>query len=334
LELLFTSIDEAQAGAKWQALFQRHWPAYEQWFLSEGIEARPTYLVARRQLEAHMPELLPTYERLCELAGGGDLAARCLGLYSPPAYLTGCSQVVWPGADPWLVRNYDYAPHLCEGVILRSAWNGRRVVAMLDSLWGALDGVNEAGLAVSLTFGGRRVVGEGFGVPLILRYILEFCETAREAGEVMARVPCHMAYNVTAVDRRGRFMTAFVAPDRPAIIRQVPIAANHQGRIDWHSYARATATLERERYLFFRLREDGMTPERLVDYFFRPPLYTRAYENGFGTLYTAIYRPATGEASYAWPDGRWTLGLEQFEEAMRPQRFRPAPVEPSGSLGT
>ena len=27
----------------------------------------------------------------------------------------------------------------------------------------------DAGLAVSLTFGGRRVVGDGFGVPLILR---------------------------------------------------------------------------------------------------------------------------------------------------------------------
>ena len=31
---------------------------------------------------------------------------------------------------------------------------------MLDCLWGLLDGVNDAGPAVSLTFGGRSQVGE------------------------------------------------------------------------------------------------------------------------------------------------------------------------------
>jgi predicted choloylglycine hydrolase len=326
MELLFTAVDEARAGAKWQALFQRHWPAYRQWFLSEGMEPRPTYGQALRQLKAHMPELLPTYERLCELAGGGDLEARFLALYRPPAYLTGCSQAVWLGDDPLLVRNYDYAPALCEGAILRSNWNGRTVLAMVDCLWGALDGVNDAGLAVSLTFGGRQVVGDGFGVPLIVRYILEFCDSVKEAQAVLRRVPCHMAYNVTAVDRSGSFMTAYLAPDRPPLIKQVPVAANHQGRIDWHKYARATATLERERYLYFRLQEAGMTADKLVRCFFRAPLYTTAYDRGFGTVYTAAYRPASGEASYIWPDGRWRQSLAHFQEGTRHQGFTPSPA--------
>ena len=138
-------------------------------------------------------------------AGGLDLQARFLALYRPPAYLTGCSQVVWPGEEPMLVRNYDYSPALCEGLILLSRWNGRAVLAMVDCLWGVLDGINDAGLAVSLTFGGRKVVGDGFGIPIVLRYILEFCDTAEQAGEVHAsRVPVHMSYNVTAVDRRGK----------------------------------------------------------------------------------------------------------------------------------
>lgn len=77
---------------------------------------------------------------------------------------------------------------------------------------GVLDGLNEDGLAVSLTFGGRRIVGEGFGVPLLLRYILEFCTTTREAVEVLKRVPTHMAYNITVLDRSGAFMTVFIAP--------------------------------------------------------------------------------------------------------------------------
>ncbi len=66
---------------------------------------------------------------------------------------------------------------------------------MSDGLWGLLDGMNAAGLVLSLTFGGRQVVGEGFGVPLILRYVLEFCRTTEEATEVLARIPCHMTYN-------------------------------------------------------------------------------------------------------------------------------------------
>ena len=323
MELLFRTIAEDRAGAKWQALFDEHWPAYRHWHLSEGIEARPTYRDCRVKLKVFMPELLPTYERLCELAGGGDTAARFLSLYRPPAYITGCSQVVWPGSEPILIRNYDYSPALCQGAILLSRWNGRAVLAMIDCLWGVLDGVNEAGLAASLTFGGRRVAGEGFGIPLIVRYLLEFCDTTAEAAAVLRRVPSHMAYNVTVVDKTGAFITALMAPDRETRITQLPIAANHQLHVDWHKFARATATLERERFLFFRLQDSKMTRERLSACFLRPPLHTTAYGRGFGTVYTAVYRPAAGQARYIWPDGSWQQSIGQFTEGLRHQHFLP-----------
>jgi predicted choloylglycine hydrolase len=323
MEIQFSAVEEATVGAKWQALFQRYWPSYRKWYLLEGIEARPTFARCERQLKQHMPELLPTYERICEAAGGGDLPARFLSLYKPPAYLTGCSQVVWPGEEPMLIRNYDYAPALCEGMVMLTRWNGRAVLAMVDCLWGALDGVNDAGLAVSLTFGGRKVVGDGFGVPLIVRYILEFCDTTDQAAEVLRRVPCHMAYNVTVVDKTGAFVTAFIAPDREPYITPIPIAANHQGRIDWHRFARATSTLERERFLFFRLQDSSMTTANMVNCFLRSPLYTTAYNNGFGTLYTAVYTPASGVAQYIWPDGCWRKSLSAFEEEGRRQRYLP-----------
>jgi predicted choloylglycine hydrolase len=327
LELLFRAVGEDQPGEKWQGLFAQHWPAYRHWFLSEGIEERPTYREALTKLRRYMPELVPTYERLCELSGGGDLEARFLSLYRPPAYLTGCSQVVWPDSKtPMLVRNYDYNPALCEGLILLSRWNGRAVLAMVDCLWGVLDGINDAGLAVSLTFGGRKAVGDGFGIPIVLRYILEFCETVEQVGEVMCRVPVHMAYNVTAVDPTGRFITALAAPDRATRVREIPIAANHQTYIDWHTYARATATLERERFLFFRLREAGMTPERLISCFFRRPLYTTAYGRGFGTLYTSVYWPRRKTARFLWPDGAWDQSIARFEEGERRQQFYPEPA--------
>ena len=61
-------------------------------------------------LREHLPELLPTWERLVELVGGGDLEARFLSLYDPPAFVAGCTQALWTHRTPALIRNYDYAP--------------------------------------------------------------------------------------------------------------------------------------------------------------------------------------------------------------------------------
>lgn len=333
MELTFQALAEDRIGPRWSRLFRGFWPSYRRWFLSEGIDRRPTYMAGLRKLRAHMPELIPTYEAACEAAGGGDLEARCLALWCPPAYMTGCSQVVWPNDEPVLIRNYDYAPAYCEGVLLNSCWNERRVMAATDCLWGALDGVNDAGLAASLTFGGRQVVGEGFGIPLIVRYILEFCSDVPEACEALERLPSHMAYNVTIVDRNGRFATAYLAPDRKTAVRQVPVTTNHQGRIDWHNFARASATLERERFLYFRLQDSTMNAERLLEHFLKPPLYTRAYANGFGTIYTAAYRPRSGTAAYMWPGKRVGQSLHDFREGTHHQRFaRRADRDASGDV--
>ncbi len=66
------------------------------------------------------------------------------------------------------MRNYDYSPAAFDRVILHTNWQGRRVLGTSDGLWGLVDGMNDAGLAISLTFGGRQIVGDGFGLPLIL----------------------------------------------------------------------------------------------------------------------------------------------------------------------
>lgn len=313
--LVFRTVHEEAPGPKWQSLFDYHWPAYEHWYLSEGERERPAYLACYNALRRHMPELLDTYKALCELAGGGDLAARLLSLYRPPAYITGCSQAVLarPGATV-LARNYDYPPELCEGSILHTRWNGRRVIAMSDCLWGVLDGMNDAGLAVSLAFGGRKVVGDGFGAPIILRYILEFCDSVPQAAEVLARVPTHMAYNITMADSAGRYVTAMIAPDRRASIRRVPVATNHQKKIEWYAHALASETLIRERQLSILVNDAATTEERLVSAFFSPPLFRHDYGRGLGTVYTAVYRPVAGHVQFHWPGLRLDLAFDDFPE--------------------
>lgn len=325
MERTIAAISEAVPGNKWQSLFHFHWQAYRRWYLSEGGAARPLYLSARMALRQHMPELLPTYDRLVELAGGGDIAARFLTLYRPPAYMRGCSQAVWTGSPQILVRNYDYSPRLFEGTVLHTAWNGRWVVGTSDCLWGLVDGLNEDGLTVSLSFGGRREVGEGFGVPLLLRYILEFCTTTGEAVELLCRIPSHMSYNVTVLDRQGDYKTVFIAPDREPRVTGLAMTTNHQQGIEWDQHARASATLERERALGRYLSRYANDSFRLIRAFLRPPLYSTAYRRGFGTLYTAVYRPQSLEMEYLWPRDTWHFPLSGFVEGVRSVKFAQVP---------
>ena len=314
MSLTFRAISEDDPGPKWAGLFRAYWPAYRRWWEREGVAARPTFLEARRAIERHMPEIAELYDTLSGLAGGGDREARFLSFYCPPRYLAGCSQAVWPGDEPLLVRNYDYSPDAFDAVVLKTRWQGRGVIGTSDGLFGLVDGMNDQGLALSLTFGGRREVGEGFGVPLILRYILQTCTTAEEAGAALERLPCHMSYNVTVLDAGRRFLTAYLAPDRPAILTHAAVATNHQERVEWSSHARFTATVERERYLLQRLTLHPETQERFVGAFLKPPLYSTAFASGFGTLYTAAYRPRDRALDLHWPGRRWPKSFEAFEE--------------------
>lgn len=310
MQLEFRACSDVGPGPVWTTHFQRLWPAYRRWWAREGLENRPTYLECRGALRKHMPELMPLYEALVDLAGGGDSEARFLSFWRPPPYLAGCSQAIWPGPEPLLARNYDYSPHAFDALILRSDWQGRKVIGTSDGMWGLVDGVNDAGLALSLTFGGRREIGIGFGVPLILRYVLQTCETTMEAETALARLPVHMSYNVTVIDAKRRFLTAYMSPDRGAQITHAAVATNHQERVEWSSHARLTATVERERFLLHRLTLHVEPAEKFIGAFLKPPLYSLAFGQGFGTLYTAVYKPTERRMELRWPGATWHLPLD------------------------
>ena len=147
-------INEPTPGPRWRSLFDATWPAYRAWYLGRGDAARPDLDTASAMLARHMPELVQTHENLVGLTGGDETAARMLTLWNAPAFLPGCAQAALTGPTPALCRNYDYSPDLWERTIYTSAFTGRRVIGSGDCLWGLLDGMNDAGLVVSLTFGG------------------------------------------------------------------------------------------------------------------------------------------------------------------------------------
>lgn len=271
-----------------------------------------------------MPELTGLYATLCELAGGGDLEARFLAQWCPPSYISGCAQAIWldPSGQegPLLARNYDYAPGLLEGIWLSSSWLGRRVLAMSDCLWGGLDGINEDGLAISLSFGGRTAVGEGFGIPLVMRYVLETAANTAQAIAILQRLPVHMTYSISLLDRNCQWATVFVAPDRATEVVYQSAVANHQHGVEWLAHARATLSEEREWMLSQSVRKAGHADEVLRT-LLRPPLFQTAYGRGYGTLYTAAYHPQTLMAELLWPDMRWSQHCLATEPGLLHVRF-------------
>jgi predicted choloylglycine hydrolase len=178
--------------------------------------------------------------------------------------------------------------------------------------------MNAAGLAISLAFGGRPAVGPGFGVPLILRYALEVCRDVPDAVEALRRLPCHMSYNLTLIDRTGQHATVLLAPDRPAIVTEARHATNHQLGIEWPRHGRESRTLERHAALGAALAGGRAELGALRRSFLAAPLHSRGYGAGFGTVYTAIYRPAAGTVEIAWPGlPPMAGGFARFPETRR-----------------
>lgn len=297
-------INEAQPGNRWKALFDATWAGYKQWYEMPDGTARPSLRVARAKIEQHMPELVPTYEKLVELAGNDETAAKMLTLWNPPVFAPGCSQMAVTATEPMFARNYDYSPDLFEQVSYSSEFN-KRVLGTSDCLWGLLDGMNTDGLVVSLTYGGEKGSGDGFGIPIVVRYLLEVAATVEEARAVLLRVPVNMSYNLTIMDATGATLTAFVAPDAAPDFSTSPIATNHRGErpIDL-AHARKFRSVERRTRLASIVGTD-LSADAIASEFLQPPLRATNFSAGFGTVYTVIYRPTSGVAEYHWPDQVW-----------------------------
>ena len=330
MQLHFTAVSEpGLPGKKWQKLYNSHWGAYKAWLNSQENIYGPDLKTSQAALKKYMPEMWPTYKRLCKLANADALAARFLTGFQPPAYISACSNAVLSGKEIQLVRNYDYHPDLIEGTQLLSAWNGKKVIATSDCLIGALDGMNENGLAISLTFGGRKAIGEGFGIPFILRYVLEFCSNVEEAVAALVRIPSHMSYNVTVVDKTGAFKTVRVAPDKEPVITDAAFTANHQGTVDWPENAAFNNTLERSAFLEKILSKKGMKASEIVEFFLQKPLYNTRFRQGFGTLFTAVYHPADGMVEMRWPDVKIRQTFDGFQEQYKLINYKQSAIAPA-----
>jgi len=314
MSLMFDAIDEPAPGPKWAARWHRSWPSYEAWFITRGGDNGPSRSACHSAMKKYMPEIVAVYDRLVELAGGTDRAARFLSTWCPPRYLGGCSLATAADErDVRLVRNYDLSPELNEGLLLRTEWSGRAVMGMVEFLWGLSDGINDAGLSIALAYGGRSETGKGFGITTILRYILETCDTVEEALVVLDRIPSHMAYNLVLADASGNTASVELSPGGGVAIMDKAIATNHQSGPQPAERPGFTRSFERHTHL----NDMQINPTHLNRQFLQKPLFQDRYREGFGTLFTAEYNPKTREIGLTLAGQRWNHSLDNFVEGQR-----------------
>ena len=312
--LSFHSKKEHFVGDKLALVYAYTWPNYHRW-LSRAPE-RITAEIGRAKLQEYMPELLSTYDSLCHAFGADEQTGAFLSLYKPPTFRSGCSQACQVTGEIELVRNYDFPAKLCDRLLLHTNWNGTKVIAMTDCLWGVLDGMNEHGLAISLAYGGRFKHGDGFAITLVLRYILEFCKNTEQAIEKLRSVPIHMAYNITLLDRQGVAKTVVICPGEEIQITSLAFATNHQSGAVVENIDVIADSYTREQYIATRLADPKRQHNSLVNLFIEPPLLRKASDwQDWGTLYTARYLPLSGTVELHWPNGQVLINsFEHFVE--------------------
>ncbi|MEQ8814370.1 MAG: C45 family autoproteolytic acyltransferase/hydrolase [Thalassobaculum sp.] len=326
----FTFVQEDRPAEEWLARFVAGREAARRWYLGDRQAARPagdalnwhhgggrgeppTAAECRAALARHMPELLKGYDRACAMVGDDPLDHCILSHYRPAPEAAGCTLAVWLGdGGPALVRQQDFPLDMVSDRFELTIWSGRRVIGKAQRPWGGLhDGMNDAGLVVTSTFGGAPAQGLGFAVILITRYLLEACSNVKEAVAALRRIPIALSHNVMLLDRTGDFATVYLGPDREPAVTRDRATTNHQETVVWLELAARSLTVERWRAAQAALDDPGTTLASLTARFLEPPIYSRAARSP--SVYTAVYRPAEGRVDYLWPGTVRSQGFERFE---------------------
>lgn len=307
MEKLFRAVNEPQLSGFIQQSVEEGRAFVTDWYAKSDRIPDPEE--CRRRVGTHMPEMLGLFDSMTESAGDDPAMIAALAGIDPPLLIpAGCTVRAFTRPWPTMLRNYDFHPDATSAVILRTEWSGRHVLGMSEGVSGLLDGVNDAGVAAALTFGGRHVYGTGFSIVQIIRYLLQVASDVKEAADVLRRVPCAWAQNVLVQDRSGKSIRAELAPDREPLIAGGNAVTNHQADVA----PRPDSAL---RLGVACALADDVEAARAV--FVEGDLLKQDFDDWLGTLYTAEYLPGEGAVTFHWRDGSWRQSLAQFAPGER-----------------
>lgn len=200
-----------EAGYKWGRLLLKngkkldHCPTFE---LTED-----KYTFARecvKEYQTYFPEVL---DEIQGIADGNEVSVETLHALLFCMYCfefdNRCTCFAFSTADEIVfARNSDFLVRLekfymnCLYQLLGSyAFNGNTTAFVQME-----DGVNQHGLAIGLTFVYPHVRKPGMNAGMLLRYLLERCQTTAEAIEELHRLPIASAQTLTIADKCGEIV--------------------------------------------------------------------------------------------------------------------------------
>lgn len=171
--------------------------------------------------------ILKLFDRFCpglneEIAGFSDILKAPVEqiLYYALSYMKpGCSQMALlssktENGHTLLARNYDFSEKMDDMTIYTTKINGRYAhIGSSSVLFGRCDGMNECGLAVSMTSAGlpvssmegsvKRPAIEGFTFWAVIRSVLENCQKVEDAIDFTKEMPIAFNLNLMVADKNN-----------------------------------------------------------------------------------------------------------------------------------
>lgn len=213
-----------EAGYKWGRLLLKngkkldHCPTFE---LTEDKYAFAGECV--REYQRFFPEIL---EEIRGIADGNEVSAEtlqallfCMYCFEPDHK---CTCFAFSTEDEIVfARNSDFLVSL-EKLYMNCLYRLKGSYAFNGNTTAFVqmeDGVNQRGLAVGLTFVYPHMRKPGLNAGMLLRYLLEKCQTTAEAVRELSRLPIASAQTLTIADKSGEIAVAECNPKELEVIR-------------------------------------------------------------------------------------------------------------------
>jgi predicted choloylglycine hydrolase len=131
-------------------------------------------------------------------------------------------------------RNNDLPPFLKKSSIsaIYEFKKGYSFIGNTSAMINFEEGLNEKGLVASMTFVFPNKIVPGLSSVFLVRYLLEKCETTREAVNALQNLPIASVCNILLIDKKGDMLVAECSPDKiflrkPAKDENFVITVNH-----------------------------------------------------------------------------------------------------------
>ena len=174
-------------------------------------------LKCERVVKEHMPDILDELQGIAEAThyDMNRLKALALALNAHP----GCSVMAISGehttdGKPLFARNFDWYESAQKRSALIDAQvpNKLRHISSNDTLIGRYDGINEAGLAIAISYVAGRADKVGVMFPLAVRHVLDTCRTTQEGVAFLESIPHVRATNFLLMDASSTIATVEASP--------------------------------------------------------------------------------------------------------------------------